>query len=233
MRAPSIQLLCALRAAEYAQGSCTLQRRAFSDSRSAARHFRNDVSQTIHKARFSSSATLGDTAKTAKSIDRGPPSKEDTQTDFGALNVLGNTPPPTTSIDACLTDGFHLDNGLKVGGGSGCFLVAGEAFSWRPWEATGSSSKAQMINSKGQWTVAKEAWGILDLVWPRPDMLILGLGASTYPISPETRKYINSLGIKVDIQDTRNAAAQFNLLATERGVGSIAAALIPIGFKGH
>ena len=64
-------------------------------------------------------------------------------------------------------------------------------------------------------------------------MLILGLGASTYPISPETRKYINSLGIKVDIQDTRNAAAQFNLLATERGVGSIAAALIPIGFKGR
>ena len=65
------------------------------------------------------------------------------------------------------------------------------------------------------------------------DMLILGLGASTYPIAPETRKYINSLGIRVDIQDTRNAAAQFNLLATERGVGSIAAALLPIGFKGH
>ena len=64
------------------------------------------------------------------------------------------------------------------------------------------------------------------------DLLILGLGASTYPISTETRKYINSLGIKVEIQDTRNAAAQFNLLATERGVSSIAAALIPIGWKG-
>ena len=63
------------------------------------------------------------------------------------------------------------------------------------------------------------------------DMLILGLGPSMYPISPETRKYINSLGIRVDIQDTRNAAAQFNLLATERGVGSIAAALIPLGWK--
>jgi hypothetical protein len=51
------------------------------------------------------------------------------------------------------------------------------------------------------------------------------------PISPKTRGYINSLGIRVDIQDTRNAAAQFNLLATERGVGSVAAALIPLGFK--
>ncbi|MCJ1379185.1 hypothetical protein MMC17_002285 [Xylographa soralifera] len=233
MKAPSIQLLRALRAADYAQNSWTLQRRALSYSQSATRPVRRDLSQTIHKARFSSPAARCDTTATAKSTDRGPVSKEDTQTDFGSMNVLGNTPPPTTSIDACLTDGFHLDNGLKVGGGSGCFLVAGEAFSWRPWEASGSSKQGQMINPKGQWEVEKEAWGILDLVWPKPDMLILGLGASTYPISPETRKYVNSLGIKVDIQDTRNAAAQFNLLATERGVGSIAAALIPIGFKGR
>ena len=64
------------------------------------------------------------------------------------------------------------------------------------------------------------------------DMLILGLGASTYPLSPQTKRYLNSLGIKVDVSDTRNAAAQYNLLATERGVGSIAAALLPIGWKG-
>lgn len=63
------------------------------------------------------------------------------------------------------------------------------------------------------------------------DLLILGLGTSMHPISPETRKYINSLGIRIEVQDTRNAAAQFNLLATERGVGDVAAALIPIGWK--
>jgi NADH dehydrogenase [ubiquinone] 1 alpha subcomplex assembly factor 3 len=64
------------------------------------------------------------------------------------------------------------------------------------------------------------------------DILILGLGEFVYPISPETRRRINELGIRVEIQDTRNAAAQFNLLATERGVSNIAAALIPIGWKG-
>lgn len=63
------------------------------------------------------------------------------------------------------------------------------------------------------------------------DILILGLGKDMRPISPRTREYINSLGIRIDIQDTRNAAAQFNLLATERGVGSIAAALVPIGWR--
>jgi uncharacterized protein len=65
------------------------------------------------------------------------------------------------------------------------------------------------------------------------DMLILGLGASMFPLSPETKRHINSLGIRVDILDTRNAAAQFNLLATERGVTEIAAAMIPIGWKGR
>ena len=63
------------------------------------------------------------------------------------------------------------------------------------------------------------------------DLLILGVGPNMMPLSPVTRQAINSLGIQVEIQDTRNAAAQFNLLATERGVGSVAAALIPIGWK--
>jgi len=51
------------------------------------------------------------------------------------------------------------------------------------------------------------------------------------PIAPTVRNYLNELGIRLEIQDTRNAAAQYNLLATERGVGQVAAALIPIGWK--
>ena len=128
-------------------------------------------------------------------------------------------------------------------------LVGGEAFVWRPWD------RRRLLNAKGQWDVKAEAWGILELVWPKPgmgfpnivkklfvaptwtlivhflDLLVLGLGPSMRPLSPETRKYINSLGIRVDIQDTRNAASQFNLLATERGVENVAAALIPLGWK--
>lgn len=51
------------------------------------------------------------------------------------------------------------------------------------------------------------------------------------PISPETRRAINGLGIRVEVSDTRNAAAQFNLLATERGTSEVAAALVPIGWR--
>ncbi|KAG9237750.1 hypothetical protein BJ875DRAFT_453044 [Amylocarpus encephaloides] len=164
-----------------------------------------------------------------KSHDRGPPSKEDTQTDFGSMNVLGNTPAPSTSIDACAWDGFHLNNGVKVTGGKGVLLVNGEAFEWCPWLADVEGKT--MVNGKGQWDVGDEAWGVLGLMWPKPDLLILGLGKEMRPISPRVRLYVNSLGIRVDIQDTRNAAAQFNLLATERGLSNVAAALVPLGWR--
>lgn len=102
--------------------------------------------------------------------DRGPRSSEDTQTDFGALNVFGNIPAPSTAIDACLDDGFHLDNGVKITGGDGVLLVGGESFSWRPWEAYDDKrgDKAMMLNAKGQFEVPEEAWGLFSLVWPRP-----------------------------------------------------------------
>jgi NADH dehydrogenase [ubiquinone] 1 alpha subcomplex assembly factor 3 len=68
-------------------------------------------------------------------------------------------------------------------------------------------------------------------VLTRVDLLIVGTGPSIAPLSKETRALINDMGIRVEAMDTRNAAAQYNLLATERGVHEIAAALIPIGWK--
>jgi len=107
-----------------------------------------------------------------KSHDRGPSSTEDTQTDFGSLNVLGNTPVPSTSIDACLWDGFHLDSGVKIVG-SGVLLVAGEAFAWSPWKASSETSRKNLVNTKGQFDVEDEAWGLLGLVWPKPGWCLL------------------------------------------------------------
>src|SRR5438874_1065393 len=48
-------------------------------------------------------------------------------TDFARMDVLGQTPAPATSIDACLPDGFVLGDGsVTITGGSGALLVAGE-----------------------------------------------------------------------------------------------------------
>lgn len=63
------------------------------------------------------------------------------------------------------------------------------------------------------------------------DLLILGLGPENRPLSPTTRRALSGLGLRVEVLDTRNAASQFNMLATERGVEDVAAALIPIGWR--
>lgn len=76
------------------------------------------------------------------------------------------------------------------------------------------------------------AWGLLELSWPKPDLLVLGTGAKVWPLSKETREFINGLGIRIDVMDTGNASAAYNLLATERGTDSVAAAMLPMGWQG-
>lgn len=170
-----------------------------------------------------------------KTRDRGPRSMEDTQTDFGAMNILGNMGTPATSIDACISDGFHLNNGLKTSGGSGMLLVGGEAFLWRPWEGSPDKKPAAILSKTGTLEIGGSggAWGVLELLWPKPDLLIVGTGGKTWPLSKETRECINGLGIKIDVMDTGHASAAYNLLATERGTDSVAAAMLPIGWNGR
>ncbi|KAH8668502.1 hypothetical protein BX600DRAFT_510596 [Xylariales sp. PMI_506] len=163
--------------------------------------------------------------------------------DLGALDVLANAPPPSNSIDVCMSSGFKLNNGSRITDGSGVLLVSGEAFRWRPWESPaspddssqhhprGGNAAFRLLNAKGQYDINPQSLDLLAHLWPRPDLVVLGVGPENRPISPSLRKAIAALGIRVEVLDTRNAAAQFNLLATERGVDDVAAALIPIGWR--
>ncbi|KAL1384476.1 hypothetical protein HDK64DRAFT_33376 [Phyllosticta capitalensis] len=190
----------------------------------------------------SDKSTAAAKSKAPRTTDRGPASKETTQTDFGALDVLASMPPPTTAIDATHPDGFSLNSGIEVAG-AGVLLYGGEAFKWRPWVRDGSDEDGGQQDSSPPnsrtlrdasgmlWECGRRAWGVLDVAWPKPDLLIIGTGATIVPISPATRRHINDLGIRLEVADTRNAASQFNLLATERGVNQVAAALVPVGWK--
>ncbi|OAR02256.1 hypothetical protein LLEC1_05771 [Akanthomyces lecanii] len=165
---------------------------------------------------------------TTSRLDKQKKSQEHVPASFKDLDVLGNTPVPSTSVDVCMYDGFGLNSGITITDGDGALLVDGEAFTWRPWAITGAM---RLLNDKGQFDVPAEAFGVFDMLWPRPDLLIIGTGKSNVPLSPELKKHISSLGIRLEVLDTRNAASQFNLLATERGVQDVAAVLIPIGWK--
>lgn len=99
---------------------------------------------------------------------REKPPKEPPPTDFEELNVLGNTPVPATAVENCLDTGFILNGGVRVTDGSGVLLANGEAFRWRPWDVSG---KKELVNRKGQFEVPGGAFGVLDLLWPRPGKL--------------------------------------------------------------
>lgn len=88
-------------------------------------------------------------------------------TDFGRMDMLGQTPAPSTSVDICSSDGFTLNSGVSIYDGKGVLLVGGEAFEWQPW-AVGGGENMRLLNAKGQWEVPAAAWGLLELLWPRP-----------------------------------------------------------------
>lgn len=67
-------------------------------------------------------------------------------------------------------DGFGLNSGITIEGGDGALLVSGEAFAWRPWEVKGEK---KLVNEKGQFELPKEAFGLFDMLWPRPGMFLL------------------------------------------------------------
>ncbi|KIW34868.1 uncharacterized protein PV07_01615 [Cladophialophora immunda] len=193
-----------------------------------------------------------------KHHDRGPASKEETQTDFSKMDILASAgvEEPATSIDACTSDGFHLNNGVHTSGGRGVMLLGGEAFVWQPWVSTGSTAVASsggnatsktsagggggpkdftaFLDPRGLLNFPASTLGLLSLLYPKPDLLLLGTGRKLWMLSRETRKYLSEeLGIKVDVMDTPNAAAAYNLLVMERGVAEVGSILIPEGWVGR
>ncbi|KXJ94645.1 hypothetical protein Micbo1qcDRAFT_159864 [Microdochium bolleyi] len=193
-------------------------------SREALSH-RSSLKTTSRQLHTSSAARRRQDPDTSSAA----PKQETTASDLDRLDVLGAVPVPSHSVDLCMADGFQLNSGAEIRGGSGVLLVGGEGFAWQPWLA-GDKGK-RLVNSKGQWDIPDESLALLGLVWPRPDILILGLGPEIRPLAPAVRKHIASLGMRVDVMDTHNAAAQFNMLVRERGIDEIAAALIPLGWR--
>jgi NADH dehydrogenase [ubiquinone] 1 alpha subcomplex assembly factor 3 len=165
------------------------------------------------------------------------------------------TAEPAQSIDACTAEGaFHLSNGTRTPERTGVMLLGGEAFLWRPWNSVpesegegkgegrdgrGKENEARrgeaLLDKRGMLVLPPTTLGLLASMYPRPDLLLLGTGERLHPLHPTTKNYLMSeVGIRVDVMDTANAAAAYNLLATERGLeaGGVGAALFPLSWRG-
>ncbi|KAJ1652717.1 hypothetical protein IWQ61_007004 [Dispira simplex] len=107
--------------------------------------------------------------------------------------------------------GFTLNNGTMINGP--VFLVQNHAFAWNV------PSKSALR----EWR--KNTLQILELLSPKPDILVVGTGGRFEPVPKDMEKYLRSLGIQLEITDTRNACANHALLAQEGR--QVAALLLP------
>ncbi|EFP81973.1 hypothetical protein PGT21_020054 [Puccinia graminis f. sp. tritici] len=74
---------------------------------------------------------------------------------------------------------------------------------------------------------------LFEIIHPRPEMVILGAGKSILTIDPEKiaaiKSYLNSIGIQLDVLDTRNGCSNYNLLVEEgRSVAGLFLTLEPV-----
>lgn len=68
---------------------------------------------------------------------------------------------------------------------------------------------------------------LLRALYPKPELIVLGLGKQTRMISKSTREGFNKLGIRLEISDTEHAAMNYDMLATERTPALVGALLLP------
>ncbi|KNZ46618.1 hypothetical protein VP01_711g9 [Puccinia sorghi] len=111
-------------------------------------------------------------------------------------------------------------------------LFAGQGLLWHP-SCLAAFYPHLHPNDEPNQTDFLRPFKLFELLAPRPEMLIFGAGHSILTIPPPTiasiKRYLNALGIQLDVLDTRNACANYNLLVEEgRSVAGLFLTLDPI-----
>ncbi|OZJ04828.1 hypothetical protein BZG36_02345 [Bifiguratus adelaidae] len=123
---------------------------------------------------------------------------------------------PVVGVDTITQDGIVLTSGVRLRGG--VILMNGEAFSWDV------PSQALETERFRGWT--EEMVQIFRVITPKPELVLFGTGRTFALVPPNIRSYLHKLGIQVDMMDSKNAAATFNVLAEEGR--RVAVALLPL-----
>ncbi|WFD36953.1 hypothetical protein MCUN1_003845 [Malassezia cuniculi] len=93
-----------------------------------------------------------------------------------------------------------------------CLFLNGHIFTWNTPVV---KMMEVMPNGRGWEAWTDDIWTIFETVTPRPELLIIGTGDTVLPVPPSIRSFLNSLGIQLDVQSTRNACSTYNLLSEE------------------
>lgn len=132
--------------------------------------------------------------------------------------------PPPNNVDTITSDGFVLANGARITSSAesplGLILIGHEAY-----QVDLSNSITGLDSGRVEIDVEK-VMGVFQVVNPKPELLVLGLGGKSRILGPKTQSFIRQLGMQTQIGTTLHGASYFDLLATERGK-SVAGFLLP------
>jgi NADH dehydrogenase [ubiquinone] 1 alpha subcomplex assembly factor 3 len=132
------------------------------------------------------------------------------------------------SVHSMGESNFTLSDGLVCR--SPIMLLHNNVFLWDApalGDPTQNDPLKQVImpNGKGWEAWTEDAWRLIEVASPRPEIVIFGTGKTVCPPPPSVRTFLNSLGVQVEAHSTRNACSTYNMLAEEGRL--VAAALLP------
>lgn len=132
------------------------------------------------------------------------------------LDVLSGVGEPLNNVQSVTNNGFIFSEGIIIKNKS-ALLLSNRILEFSP-----------KYEIKNGFIVEfdQESLNFLKLINPQPDLFIIGLGQKSRLLSQINLELLNSLGIRVEISDTRGAVRNFDLLATERP-NQVAAILLP------
>ncbi|VVT49314.1 uncharacterized protein SAPINGB_P002209 [Magnusiomyces paraingens] len=166
------------------------------------------------------------------------------QGNISDFDIFQDLPTPLNTIEVVLSNGFRLKSGAHfrctdpVNHPKALVLLSTETFTLDLGKSdkgladpTSAESKIPTADDpiKGLDTgfveIHHSALEFLEVVHPKPEMLVVGLGKRSRMLHPNTRKYLTGLGMQIELSTTTIAANNFDLLTTERP-GQVGALLL-------
>lgn len=137
------------------------------------------------------------------------------ETIMNTLNILADSKQPTNNIEKITKQGIVFSNGILVPSTHSTLLLSNKILQFQP-----------KLELKGH--IIDLDLNFLKLINPQPDLYVVGLGSKSRLLSEKNLELFRDLGVRLEITDTKNAARNFDLLATERP-NQVGAILLPIG----
>ncbi|KAJ1869813.1 hypothetical protein LPJ55_005111 [Coemansia sp. RSA 990] len=183
----------------------SLQRRAISASLALAKP---RSSMLGHRSTRSSCAAVRFKSSSRPPNDAHQYDMKAPELDAGFANVY-QVDPNQINVTEILTTGFRLNNGQAIYGP--LFIVNNTPFVLKI--PPPMPSKAGIIHPLQK--LDPQALRVLNVVKPKPELLVVGGGANISQLSAEAKNYLTSIGLQVELANTKNASSTFNTLAQE------------------